>query len=182
MNPIARRNDLREESVEDEVVVFDLKTSEAHCLHPLTARIRELSDGTRSVREITAKLTEAGHPVSEDEVWAALDGLADADLLERRVTPPAAERQVSRRKLVRTLAAASAIGAFGISSIVVPLAAQTQSGGGGTGEESKETTKELQKEEAKETPTKEENAKASCEALKAEGETFHKECLAKQPI
>jgi hypothetical protein len=156
MNPIARRNDLREESVEDEVVVFDIRTSKAHCLHPLTARIRELSDGTRSVSDITAKLKEAGHPISEDDVWAALDGLADADLLERRVTPPAADRQVSRRRLVRTLAAASAIGAFGISSIVVPLAAQTQSGGG-PGEEAKE--EDDKESSGKEQDRKEENHK-----------------------
>ncbi|MBZ5715091.1 hypothetical protein [Nannocystis pusilla] len=67
------------------------------------ARLHDLADGRRTVAELAA-LLEA---VPED-IFAALDELADHGLLRARVAPPTAARGLGRREVLGVLAGAAA--------------------------------------------------------------------------
>lgn len=73
----------------------------------LAARLFDLADGRRDVAELAA-LLEA---VPED-IFAALDELADHDLLFARVAPPAAVRDRTRREVLGAL--------VGLAGLAVP--------------------------------------------------------------
>lgn len=70
-------------------------------LDPLAELIWDLCDGSR---DIEALAQAAGRTfdgvVHKEEVFSALDFLADAGLIEERVSPPVAEGNVSRRSLL----------------------------------------------------------------------------------
>lgn len=175
MNPLARRHGVRQSRIEDEVVVYDILADQAHCLHPLTAQVWELADGTRSVAQIAAAARLARPDLEDEDVWAALDGLADAGLLESRAAPPAGERQLSRRRLIRGLAAAS-LGIVAVTTITTPAAAVNGvSGQESVGKDEEQLSKEVatkemcQKEGCKETFDKEGSPKeGDKEALEKE--------------
>ncbi len=129
MKPVARRSELEEQRVDHELVVYDLRTDRAHCLNPLTARVRELADGARNEEQIYHALKEDfGPELDVDSVRTALDALAEADLLEGASASPEGH-QVSRRRVIGGIAAATALGAapFLIKSIIAPTPAQAQS-------------------------------------------------------
>ena len=67
----------------------------------LAARLFELADGARDVAALAA-LTGAGR----EDIFAALDELAEVGLLAARVAPPAAPRPRSRREVLQTIALA----------------------------------------------------------------------------
>lgn len=70
-------------------------------LDALAEQVLQLADGTRTVSAIALEAK-----ASEREVWAALDWLSDAGLLEMRIAPPAAAVKVSRRSLLESAVAA----------------------------------------------------------------------------
>lgn len=123
----ARVADLTSRAVEGQFVVVDTTTGLEHRLEPVAASIWRHADGTRTTAEL-GRLAEAelGTGVDELTVWEVLDALADAGLLERRVTPPAGEG-VSRRRFLHTAGAASvAVGAVTIGTAAPAFAAPTQ--------------------------------------------------------
>lgn len=132
MKPHARRNDLERQYVDEELVIYDLTTEQAHCLNPLAARVYDLADGTRTVEEIVGEARKVDASIDTAAVWAALDALADASLLTERVAPPAGDFSPARRDLVRNVIAASTLLAVpGIATILTPRPAQAQSDVGG---------------------------------------------------
>ena len=100
------RDDVLVEHVDNEVVVYDEASSEAHRLNPTAAFVWRMADGRRSVSEIAADLrrtfTEADGPESEDLVRLALDSLRRANLLQGAGDPLGAV--VSRRHMLRLAA------------------------------------------------------------------------------
>lgn len=113
MRPKSRREGVVAERIGDEVVVLDVRTSEAHYLHPLTSRVWEAADGTRDVDALVEALRAPTAPaVDAEAVRAALEALADAGLLEAEPLEPvdaplAAERSLTRRRLLRGAALSS---------------------------------------------------------------------------
>lgn len=78
----------------------------------LAARLFELADGVRDATTLAA-LTGAGR----EDIFAALDELAEVGLLTTRVAPPAAPRPRSRREVLQTIALA------GLAASTLPRAA-----------------------------------------------------------
>ena len=124
-----------------------------------------------------------------DEVWSALDGLADADLLEQRVAPPGGDA-ISRRSAVRRVAAAAAFVSSPalIHSIVAPTPLQAQSApdtesvvkGNDQELRQKEMDRKLDQEaQSKEAQQKESSGKNSQEQLEKAVEERTKEELDK---
>jgi len=96
-------------------------------LDPFAELIWDLSNGARTVQSLALAAGQAcGRAVSAEEVFSALDFLADAGLIEQRVAPPAAEASVSRRTLLVRLA--PVVGAAMFSSISVRGEGLVQSG------------------------------------------------------
>ena len=94
--PLARTEDLRVQELGSEIVIYDLRTDEAHCLGPVAARVWRACDGERPL----ADLGESA------EITAALVEIADKGLLVERV--PGGGSGMSRRQLVGRMAVAAA--------------------------------------------------------------------------
>lgn len=127
--PLARSSDLLTKDVLDEILVYDLRSKEAHCLNMTAAVIWRACDGTNSVASLREKMTSlAGVTCDENVVWHALKQLHERNLLE--VTPEPPPGLLSRRELVAILKT-SAILLPLVTSILAPTAvsAATPSGG-----------------------------------------------------
>jgi Coenzyme PQQ synthesis protein D (PqqD) len=84
------------------LIVQTLDGSERACLDELAGLVWRLADGETSVEKITHKLsTEFGVVADNEAVWAALDRLADADLIFERMTPPSGSIALSRGRDVQ---------------------------------------------------------------------------------
>jgi hypothetical protein len=127
--PLARTERLIVNEVDDEVLVYDLKTDQAHCLNDTAAKVWRSCDGKNSVTDISTSLAkETGTKVDEGVVWLALDQLEEFKLLAEVPTAPAVFAGMSRRQLMRTLGVA-AIALPVVVSIIAPNAAHAASCG-----------------------------------------------------
>jgi len=108
--------------VGDEVVVYDPDTFTAHCLNRTAAIVLRTADGERSVTAIARVLAlEVGTQPDEDVVWATLELLAAAKLIEPN---PARPTSPSRRHALRQMGLGAAVLAPIVASLVVPTPAQ----------------------------------------------------------
>ncbi|HLN97772.1 MAG TPA: PqqD family protein [Pyrinomonadaceae bacterium] len=125
--PRARRDSLVIKELQDETLVYDLKTHKAHCLNETAAFVWQRCDGRATVPDITRSLeSRLGVGIDESLVWLALDELEKYRLLDNSPRPPA-EMNVARRQVIRMLGLA-AVTLPVITSIVAPVAAQQASG------------------------------------------------------
>src|SRR6266851_4917843 len=80
--PLARTDQLIVKEVDDEVLVYDLKTDQAHCLNKTAAEVWKNCDGEKSISEINKLLNPSvAEPVNEAMVWMALDELEKFKLM-----------------------------------------------------------------------------------------------------
>jgi hypothetical protein len=77
--PVARSEDLVIEEVEDEVLVYDAKNHQAHCLTSAGAKVWRACDGTKDVPALAESLA-----LSVDDVTRALEMLDGVELLENQ--------------------------------------------------------------------------------------------------
>ncbi len=125
--PIARGEDLIVEELPDEVLVYDLKTDEAHCLNRTAALIWKNCDGEKTTGDIAAVLErELKTPMSIQVVMLGLDELAGYHLLKEDTSAPTGLR-LSRRRLIQNLGLTAALALPVIISISAPAAAQAGS-------------------------------------------------------
>lgn len=121
--PLARKADLVVQEVADEVLVYDLKSHQAHCLNQTAASVWKYCDGQKTIADITRLLgKELKIEVDEPAVWLAVQRLGKAQLLEERVLPPARSPRFGRREAIRRLGIGSAIAVPIVMSIVAPTA------------------------------------------------------------
>jgi hypothetical protein len=109
MHPRARKDGLRVREVGRQFAVFDEQAERLHILNETVAIVWRHCDGAHSTHELTRILArETSSAVNEDAIFAALEQLAEADLLE--AVPEAASATMSRRQLLHG-AAGLAVGA-----------------------------------------------------------------------
>jgi hypothetical protein len=127
--PKARTQELVCQSLDDEVLIYDLKHHKAHCLNRTAHLIFQTCDGTKTVSEIKRILTpQLGAQVPEEMVWMALDRLGKARLLEEAPVVTSGTNLV-RRDALRKLGIATVIALPIVASIVAPVSAQAESCG-----------------------------------------------------
>jgi hypothetical protein len=121
--PRARNGGLVVEELSDEVLVYDLERDRAHCLNLTAANVWRLCDGKSTPAEIATRLGVELEPAAAQEVvWAAIDQLSRAGLLDKKIKRPAAA--ISRRDVIKRLAIAAAITVPVVTSVVAPTATQ----------------------------------------------------------
>ena len=123
---MARTEDILVESLDDEVLIYDLRTHEATCLNASAALIWDLCDRQRSIGDIVDELGNA--EVTERHVAAVIDQLREKNLLEDDAAPAADmrwEHRASRRSFLGHAAAASMV-LPAVMSTMIPAAAQLQ--------------------------------------------------------
>lgn len=116
--PKARAEELVVQELDRELLVYDLKRHQAHCLTAEAADVLRGCDGRRTPGQLAAW---CGQP--EEVVWAALGELEVAGLLEQAPTLPA--RFGTRRELLWRLALAGLAVPL-VTSIVAPMAVSAQ--------------------------------------------------------
>jgi len=109
-------------TIDDEVLVYDLRNSRAHCLNKNAAFVWRCCDGRTAVPQLLTKLgKEVGAKNCGELLHVALKQLSDADLLQQRMPSTGERPSISRRELMRRIGiAAAAIPA--VTSILVPTA------------------------------------------------------------
>lgn len=118
--PRALRDGVLTTDLGDELVVYDSKQHNGHCLNKSAAVVWRHLDGQTSMAQMVAHLRrELDAPASEDTVWLALEELEKANLIEGPLELPA-EGSVSRRSMLGRIGIAAALPA--ISSVVAPPA------------------------------------------------------------
>ncbi len=117
------------QTLDTEVLIYDLGTNKAHCLNETSAAVYQACDGKTSVSEISFLLgKQLKSPVPEDIVWLALDGLKKENLIEKASEIPNRFEGLSRREVIRKVGLASMIALPVISSLIAPPAAHAASG------------------------------------------------------
>ena len=123
--PIARQEDLVTEGLDDETLVYDMRSHKAHCLNRTAALVWDRCDGQATVGEMTAALEkELGIKVRAEVVWMALEQLGKAQLLANRLPQPIAQGAMSRRDVMRKIGLGAAIALPLVTSILAPTAAE----------------------------------------------------------
>jgi hypothetical protein len=126
--PKARHEQLIVKELPDELLIYDLKHDQAHCLNETAALVWKNCDGRKTVDQLRELMEDnAGSPVPEEMVWLALDQLGTFRLLDEAALKPAQFAGMTRRDLVRRVGMA-AIALPVILSIVSPTAQAQASG------------------------------------------------------
>jgi hypothetical protein len=122
--PAARTEDLIVQEMADEVLVYDQRRHQAHCLNETAARVWRGLDGQSTARQVAARLSrQQGVEVSAAVVELAVDQLRRSGLL----SGPLAENttgDVSRRAMLKRVGVGAAVALPVVASIVAPRAAQ----------------------------------------------------------
>lgn len=127
-NPIARKTDIVEQDLNDDLLVYDLLTHKAYCLNQTSALVYRLCDGNNSVSEISRKLSkQLNQPVTDDFVWLAVDQFKIDGLLSGTEEIEIDFNGLSRRQVIRKLGFGSMIALPIVFSLVAPTAAAAQS-------------------------------------------------------
>ncbi len=110
--PLARVDQLVVEEIGDEVLVYDQRSDQAHCLGPTAASVWRACDGGAGIKQIAAKLG-----LDRDVVSHAIDELDECRLLDGPGTAGLTRREATR-KLAKL--GTAAVAAPLIYSIVAP--------------------------------------------------------------
>lgn len=122
-HPQARNKELVTREVADELLVYDLKHHQAHCLNQSAAQIWEYCDGKNSVDEIARRVRQkTKSAMDEATIWLALDQLSQAHLLEERVSRPVGIPRLTRREAIRKIALGASLTLPVVTSVVAPTA------------------------------------------------------------
>ncbi len=127
LRPVARREGLLVRELGEETIIFDRKSSRAHCLNRSAAFVWHHSDGTRTVAEIATLLGDVAGPGDHKGlVLLALETLTEACLLDGSCAiSGAGSPNTSRRELLRRAGMVLALPV--VASIAAPTPAQAQS-------------------------------------------------------
>jgi uncharacterized small protein (DUF1192 family) len=100
--PKARTADLVVQQVDDETMVYDLLSHQAHCLNRTAAEIWKNCDGQMSVPMIAERIgKDFGAGVEQELVLLAVTELSERKLLENQEIQP---RMANRREVLRKIA------------------------------------------------------------------------------
>src|SRR5260370_155503 len=118
MQPKAIRNDEMVRGTDGFLRLEIVDAGREFVLDPLAELIWDLCDGSRNIEALAQAAGQAyERVVYMEEVFAALDFLADAGLIEQRVAPPVGEGNVSRRALLVGIAPAVGTAAWMMSGV-----------------------------------------------------------------
>jgi hypothetical protein len=129
VKPIARRDGVLVRELPDELIVYDLRRHEAHCLNRTAALVFRRADGTRTPSEIAAALGGDTEPAEREAVVSlALQRLAELGLVDGSAAPVAsASATPARRDVLRRLGLGAALLVPTIVSVLAPTPAAAAS-------------------------------------------------------
>jgi hypothetical protein len=127
--PVARKDEIVIQELENEILIYDLNIHKAFCLNQTSAMVWHLCDGNRSVTQIAVEMgRKLKTLVSEDLVLLALDELSRNSLLVREEKADAYSPTQNRREIIKKIGLSSMIALPLVSFLIAPTAAAAQSG------------------------------------------------------
>lgn len=130
IKPVAKTSEILVQELENELLIYNLKTNQAFCLNETSAIIYQLCDGTKTVAEISRTLNKnLKQSISEDLIWLTLDSFKKDNLLEESDEFKINFNGLTRRQVIKKIGFATMIALPIVSSVVAPSAAMAQSGG-----------------------------------------------------
>jgi hypothetical protein len=127
--PKSRQDNLVVQEFESEQLVYDLEIDKAFCLNETSALVFQLCNGKNSVGEIARLMAQTlRHPVSEEMVWLALDGLKKEKLLEKADVFEIDFDGLTRRQVIKKVGLASMVLLPVIASVIAPPSTFAASG------------------------------------------------------
>lgn len=118
--PAVRSDNLVIETLQDEVLIYDLDNEQASCLNSTAALVWKFSDGKSSVQEIAERMSEQlGSPVDARVVWYALEQLDRKHLLSAPLKTRTASGYMTRRDF---LVKAGVVGAAVAIPVIISIA------------------------------------------------------------
>lgn len=121
--PLSRKHEIVDQTLNDEILLYDLQTNRAFCLNKTSMLVWQLCDGTRNIAEISRLAAEKlKQSVPEDVIWLALDALKKNNLLDANREIDIDFQGFSRREIIRRVGLASLVALPLISSLVAPSA------------------------------------------------------------
>jgi len=126
--PQSRKQNLVEQEVDGELLIYDLETNKAFCLNQTSALVWQACDGKRTVAEIGDVLgKQLNTQTNEDIVWLALDQLSKQKLIDPPVDLGTKFHNLSRREVIKKIGIGSMIALPVVASLVAPRAIHAQS-------------------------------------------------------
>lgn len=126
--PQAKTENVVIQELPEELLVYDLKQNQAHCLNKMAAMIWQLCDGQTSVTEIAILVREAGNvAMDEATIWLAIEQLRQAHLLKEPTSFPSESVRLTRRNAVKKIGLGAALALPWITSVVAPTAVMAAS-------------------------------------------------------
>jgi len=124
VKPTARKNDLVIQHLDNEVLVYDLKTNKAACLNDTAAFVWQNCDGSNAIADIAQALgRKTNSAVNDDLVWLAIDELSKHKLLEDKVPAEYSVAGMSRRDVIKKIGLGTMIALPVIATLVAPQSA-----------------------------------------------------------
>ena len=125
-------NTVHVETLNDELCIYDWERKEVHALNPTAGLVWQMCDGQTNPAQIAARLrselqTELDQTQAEALVWASLEQLYHAHLLEGESPKSSRPPLLTRRQLLKAGVAVALLPV--ISSIVAPRPVEAQSPG-----------------------------------------------------
>lgn len=125
--PMARHENIVMQDFHDEILICDLNNFQAYCLNQTAKEVWKLCDGKTGVPHIAKLLSEKFRSnVSEELVLLSLDELSRKNLLTAKIPAETLYAGISRRDMLKRLAASSMIALPLVSVLLLPTSAQAQ--------------------------------------------------------
>lgn len=127
--PLARYENIVVQELMDEVLVCDLEGNQVFCLNHTASEVWKLCNGHNSAKAISQILTERfNKTIAEELVLFSLNELSTHNLLIRKLPEKEILNGLSRREIIKRIGLGSMVALPIISSVVMPTAAQSQTG------------------------------------------------------
>ena len=120
--PVARTEDLVVQQLDQEILIYDLKTNKAYCLNETSSIIFQACAKNTSFGELKRM-----HKFSEDIIFLALDELRRENLLAENQQYNSPFSGMSRREAIRKVGFASVAALPVIAFLVAPTAVMSAS-------------------------------------------------------
>lgn len=120
--PVARDRDVVIQRLDNELLIYDIKTQKAYCLNKTTSSVYDACDGETSFDSL-----KHNTGLTDEIVFFALDELRKEDLLAEGQEYGSPFVGMSRRDVIKKVGMASMIALPVIASLVAPTAAMAAS-------------------------------------------------------
>lgn len=117
--PRSRRSEIVVQQLDNEVLIYDLRTHKSFCLNRTAAFVWNACDGRTEIAEVSRRLAKSSRQfVTQEVIWLAIEELKSFDLLET-AAPAASDETDARFAEFKTLSRREAIKRAGMASTVV---------------------------------------------------------------